>query len=337
MRRPPPQLRKQSRRGNPGRGTLCRGTARAGLTLAELSVSLAIIATLMVAIGSVMVLTGRAVGMTATQAFEAKTDDLLTQIASELRMALTVPVRTETTITFTVADRDGDLKPEKIQYEWGGKGTSLTRRVNDGPAVTLAPNVEQFRVGYILKTQAAAAPVEQVESPTTLLFAHTTGATSNHTMSLNAAVAQSINLGKADATSWSIDEVQFMAMRVSGSTTGKSWQVSICNDEGGKPAILSLLEPAQTIQMANVPSTAGWISVKFTNAVNLDPAKQYWFVVRQTVLTSTGSVVYDPASSNGGTDANGNLAQTALASIWTAQPARDMRIQVYGKYKHPAP
>src|SRR5678816_2381193 len=98
---------------------------RAGLTLAELSVSLAIIATLMVAIGSVMALTGRAVGMTAAQASESRIDDLVATMASEQRMALSVNDLTPTSITFTVADRNGDGQPDKISYYLSVDGTRL--------------------------------------------------------------------------------------------------------------------------------------------------------------------------------------------------------------------
>src|SRR5687768_10084630 len=137
---------------------------RAGLTLAELSVSLAVIATLMVAIGSVMILTGRAVGMTAAQAGEARIDDVVTQIASEARMSMTVPVRSETSITFTVADRDGDGLPEKIQYLWGGKGTALFRKVNDLQEVAVVQNVGKFRIGTLSKSAAAPGAGPQTET-----------------------------------------------------------------------------------------------------------------------------------------------------------------------------
>src|SRR6476620_10209149 len=91
---------------------------RAGLTLAEQSVSLAIVATLMVATGSVMVLTGRAVAITAAQASDARIDDVVATMASEQRMALTVTEQSSTALAFTVADRDGDGVPETIRYSY---------------------------------------------------------------------------------------------------------------------------------------------------------------------------------------------------------------------------
>ena len=113
---------------------------RAGLTLAELSVSLAVIATLMVAIASIMVLTGRAVGMTAAQASESRVDDVVATMASEQRMALSVNELTPTSITFTVADRNRDGQPEKISYTLSANG-KLLRTENGGTSEAVLANV----------------------------------------------------------------------------------------------------------------------------------------------------------------------------------------------------
>ena len=164
---------------------------RAGLTLAELSVSLAIIATLMVAIGSIMALTGRAVGMTASQAGESRIDDLVATMASEQRMALSVNELTPTSVTFTVADRNHDGVPEKIAYFLSSDG-KLMRQMNDATAVAILTDVTKFSLGWIPKVAAAAGPVPQVESTTDeLLFAHETGLTSGQSMSTTSWAAQS--------------------------------------------------------------------------------------------------------------------------------------------------
>ena len=61
------------------------------------------------------------------------------------------------------------------------------------------------------------------------------------------------------------------------------------------------------------------------------PTKQrYWIVVSQTQVTTTGSVSYDPASS----DINDPYAST-LSGIWTTYIGRDMKVRVYGRYKYP--
>ena len=308
---------------------------RAGLTLAELSVSLAVIATLMVAIGSVMVLTGRAVGMTASQATEAKIDDVLATIASEQRMALTITDLSPTTVTFTVADRDNDGFRETIKYSWAGPGQPLLRTYNAGTPKTVLAAVQKFQMGYLTKSAAGAMPVPEVESTTDqLLFAHETGGSNTHTMSLTTYCAQSFKPSlRADATSWRVTQVQIMATRT-GTGTGKSWTLSLCpTDALGKPNTLAPIE-TKTLPMTSLGASAGWSPIiAFTGAHNLDPTQRYWLVVSQGALTTTGSVVYDPSSS----DTADPFATSTLTTVWTTYPGRDMKIRVYGRYKYPQP
>ena len=310
---------------------------RAGLTLAELSVSLAVIATLMVAIGSVMVLTGRAVGLTASQASDARVDDVLTQIASEARMSLSVPVRSETSITFTVADRDLDGVPERIQYTWHGAGKALVRRVNDLKEVEILPSVALFKLGYVAKSAAPPAAGPQVESTVDgLLYSHEGGSGTAHGMSTNAWCAQSFvpNLN-AQATSWRVTQVQIHASRFSGSTTGKFWTVSLCPSDPvtGKPNLAGAVEQV-TLQMSSLTTGAAWSPVlSFTKVHDLTPGQRYWITVTQTAVTSTGSVSYDGATAS----AANPYASSAIAGVWTLNAARDMKIRVYGRYKYPAP
>ena len=313
---------------------------RAGLTLAELSVSLAVIATLMIAIGSVMVLTGRAVGMTATQADEARIDDVLSQIASEARMSLSVPVRSETSITFTVADRDRDGLPERIEYSWDGVDRPLMRRVNDAAAVRVLPRVANFRLAYVTKTAPDAAAGPQAESTTdTLVYSYESGTSFPHSMSINAATAQSIVADPKlppEATSWRVTQVQIHASRLSTTTmtSGKFWTLSLCpSDAAGKPDLAGALEQV-TFNVGSLTTTAAWSPViTFGQPHDLMRSQRYWIVITQSAVTGTGSVMYNPSSSV----ASEPFAATAIAGAWSLYPGRDMKIRVYGRYKYPAP
>lgn len=313
---------------------------RAGLTLAELSASLAIIATLMVAIGSVMVLTGRAVGISATQAAEVQVDDVVGTFASEHRLALTVTEWTPTSITFTVADRDGDGAPETIRYAWSGvAGDPLTRKLNDAVPAVIAKDVKQFQLGYLTQTAPAAAPAEVESTTDDLVYAYETGTTSNFAMSSTAWAAQGFipTLARSDATSWRVTQVQLMANRVSGSTTGKYWIVSVCPSDPltGKPNSLAPIEQ-QTLEMSSLTTSQGWSPlIPFTVITqNLDPSKRYWIVVSQSVLTTTGNVGFNGAS----TVTADPIATTSTAgTTWTTYTGRDMKIRIYGRYKYPSP
>lgn len=315
--------------------------SRRGLTLAELSVSLAVIATLMVAIGSIMLLAGRAVGMTAAQASEARIDDLVATIASEQRMALTVLERTDTSITFTVADRDGDGKPEKIQYYWSGVADApLMRRYNEQQEVAVVAKVKQFRLSATTKTASDPATAPQTESTTDeLLYAYETGTNQAHPMSQTSWPAQAVvaKLPRADATSWRVTRVQLVANKSSSASGSSKWTVSLCpSDALGAPNFLAPIEQ-QTIEMSKLTTTVAWTpstQLLFSGAHNLDPTKRYWIVVSQSVIASTGNVQYVPSST---VTADPYATTITAGGSWTLHTGRDMKIRVYGRYKYPAP
>ena len=341
MRRQPHQPRNPGRQApRPGAERRRRGMRRA-LTLAELSVSLAVIATLMVATGSIMVLTGRSVAITAAQAAEARTDDVLTTFAAEHRMALSVTERTPTSITFTVADRDGDGVPETIRYAWSGNaGDPLTRQVNGAAPVVVARDVRKFGLGYVSYTQPGPATVPQVESTTDqVVYSHEGGSTAAFTLSTSNWASQSFvaNLGRPDATSWRVTQVQVMGTRaLLGATATITVGLYPADADGKPPVPLPAAIEKRTVSALVLPSSTGWSQVVTFSDVNqaLAPTGRYCVIVSQSSLTGAGSVSLDASSS----DANGTLCQTTTAGgSWSKQTTRDMRIRVYGRYKYPAP
>lgn len=300
--------------------------------------SLAVIATLMVATGSIMILTGRTVSITAAQAAETVTDDVISTMASEHRMALTITERTLTSITFTVADRDGDGAPETIRYAWSGTpGDPLTRKLNAAAPAIVARDVRKFKLAYVTRTEAPAAPVPEVESTTDeVVYLHEGGATASFNMSTVAWCAQSFvpTLSRGDATSWRVTQVQIMGTRFPGATGTLTVRLFPA-DASGKPP-LGLLNPieSKTVSATALPTATGWSQViTFSNIdQNLSPTGRYCIVVSQSTLSATGSVSLDRTSS----DANGILLTTGTqGTSWSTPAGNDMRIKVLGRHKRP--
>lgn len=316
---------------------------RRGLTLAELTVSLGVIATLMVATGSIMVITGRAVAMSATHAAEARTDDVVSTIASDYRLAVSVIENTPTAITFTVADRDGDGVVETIRYAWSGTpGDPLTKQVNTAAPVVVARDVRKFNLRYLTKSTGPAGPVPQVETTTDEeVYAHSSGSSSAYAVSTTNHCAQYFipRINRADATSWRVTQVQFMAARASGSTTGRYWSVQLryANADGTPNMTREAIE-TKTLPMGSMATTMQWSPlIQFTNLnQDLDCDTGYCVVVTQTAaggVLSNGAVGYNGASS----DANGKWSASSTLTGWQPSGTRDMKVRVLGRYKYPAP
>lgn len=125
----------------------------AGFTLIELLVSIAIMAVLVAGIASAIMLATRAAEGAGQPAVQAEAARLIDQMTTDLALTLSFSERTATAVTFTVPDRDDDEAPETIRYAWSGvPGDPLTRTYEGGEAMTIAENVHQFNLTYLLKT-----------------------------------------------------------------------------------------------------------------------------------------------------------------------------------------
>ena len=146
---------------------------RLGFTLIELVVGLVISTVLVVALGSAVVITSKAIpDSQSPEKTVLDTTRLLPDITQELRYALRVFDRTSTAVKFTVADRDGDTKQETIRYEWSGTvGDPLTRQYNGGTISNVAENLHEFELLY--ETEMVTETIEfEVESTEVVLASY---------------------------------------------------------------------------------------------------------------------------------------------------------------------
>jgi Tfp pilus assembly protein PilV len=125
-------------------------------TLVEAMISMVVVAIILGAVSSLMLLTTRQVNATTGGSANLSKAALLSeQIAAELSVAKSVTERTAAAITLTVPDRNSDGQDETIRYAWSGvPGDPLTRKYNNGTPANVAENVCSFNLDYLLKTVA---------------------------------------------------------------------------------------------------------------------------------------------------------------------------------------
>lgn len=119
-------------------------------TLIELVMCTLIAATLMMGIGSTMLVSVRALpqGDSASSA-TLTASPIVDQLAMELQNAVTINSRSATMVEFTVADRDGDEVVETLRWEWSGTaGDPLTRQYNGADPVALLEGVQALTLTY---------------------------------------------------------------------------------------------------------------------------------------------------------------------------------------------
>lgn len=125
-----------------------------GYTLIEVLLSLGIVSLILAATVSMLFVAQQAVASGADSAGRVSRESRAMQmILLDVSLAKGFTERTDRAVTMTVPDRTGDDRDETIRYAWSGtSGDPLTRQVNGGPVVVLAPNVYQLRLTYLLRT-----------------------------------------------------------------------------------------------------------------------------------------------------------------------------------------
>lgn len=129
-------------------------TARDGFTLVEMSVSLAITSVLVVGLASAIIVSSRSLEVASGDARnETNVEQVLQQICDELRIATMLFEVKPGTVAFQVPDRDGDLTPEIIAYNWSGKaGDALYRTYNNGSPAVVASGVHELDFTLVSRT-----------------------------------------------------------------------------------------------------------------------------------------------------------------------------------------
>jgi len=127
-----------------------RKRARHGYTLLELTISMPLLAMLMLGIASAISLSARSLpdGKTMSSAVVSVAGPL-DQLGLELSYATAISARSPSDITFTTPDRNGNGSAEILRYRWGGTaGDPLLRTVQGGSDEAILASVQQFTLTY---------------------------------------------------------------------------------------------------------------------------------------------------------------------------------------------
>jgi len=143
------------------------------VSLLETVAAVAAASTLLLGLGSAMLLAGRALPDTRSPTAQTVAGaEAIESVVAELQYAVSINQRSGRMMEFTVADRGGDATPDVIRYEWSGTaGAPLTRKYNTGAAVEVLANVQDFDLTYDLQTISTQIP-QANESAETLLIGY---------------------------------------------------------------------------------------------------------------------------------------------------------------------
>jgi prepilin-type N-terminal cleavage/methylation domain-containing protein len=268
-----------------------RGALRRGFTILELVLSLGILAILMVAAESAVLLASRAIpNNTSVPTLSVRSRQGLDGLNSELMFAKTVTELGPRAITFTIADRTGDGAPETLRYAWSGTpGDPVTRQYQTNPALgisaaTAVPVVDKvynFALGY--DRRKVSAPPSATESAETLLYSNDPdpsllggllgGGLADMGITSTVSVTQPFKPTTltSTATGWRVTRVKYKA-KSNGTTVGQ-YNVQIFNSSGGGTVSGSAVDGVSA-QEASLATTYNWQTVTFTQTKTVPAANE---------------------------------------------------------------
>ena len=303
---------------------------QAGVTLVEVVASVCILSVLLAAMGSGILIASRAAEITA-QASAKDAKEAIARIAADLQVALTFSERTDTAVTFTVPDRNGDDLPETIRYAWPAvAGEAITREYNGAAPVTLAEDVHFFGLSYLLETTSPSGPVEQ-ESQELVLMHHDNApggnfqAAGTNTMDW---VAQYFKPAlPTNTVSWTITRVQFRAK-----SKGKKSGTIRVGVSAADAALKPTGEPLESVLVAEstLGKSFGTEEISFGALAGLDPAAGYCLTFAGLHPSPCGEVQWERDGSPMTAETH-FMTSTDGGATWSApNDTQDLRFWVYG-------
>jgi prepilin-type N-terminal cleavage/methylation domain-containing protein len=326
---------------------------RLGFTLVELAVSLSVVGILLGAMGSIVIVAGKAVPESKSSSratFEAQ--DALALMSSELRGARTVTELTANAVTFTVADRNGDGTDETIRYYWAGSpGTpGAVRRVYNGVEADLVPNVSTFSLTGDKTSTTTTQTVNSTTTSAEMVLASFTSYPSGTTTTKNFGVegtASSFNGWGAEyfmptgipanATKVNITKV-LVQMKQNGGSQTNYIEVRKAVGGGSKFPQSTAIGTPYAFTDASLGTSYAWVIATFSDVSSTSLTQDYCLVVH-AAGSSVNSYLYALYNSSAPSDTPTMSWSNNSGSAWLPSSnanQQDIPFYVYGTYQTPS-
>ena len=320
----------------PGSGA-ARRSCRPGLTLIEMTVSVAVVSILMVSMSSAILLAGKALPDASSSSLTAvAATGIADNIATELLTAVSVTQNSPTMIEFTV-DRSG--ASHTIRYEWSGTpGDPLTRRYDSAPAVNILEDVQGFTLTYQTKDGTSTSTGEVTSDEIILAsfngWPGTTAQEQNSGLDSAGWAGQFFSADMPDgARKLQVTRV-LLKMRQGARGAGVTFTVGIHGATGGgnpEPQAAPI-GTVVTKPGSYLPASYEWREFLFSDVTINNPNKEYVIVVK-------GSSVGNPPFTDGDVLRlyAAQAPENGSQAVWTldAGGSWEPRTNFQHRYDHP--
>lgn len=266
---------------------------RRGISLIEVTVSIAAASVLVVAIGSVIVLSSKSLPQNSHLTFTALTAGAVSeQLAEELRYAIAVTEMDAKAVTFAVPDRTGDAAAETIRYAWDGAGGGTLTRTFNGVSTAVATGVQDFKLDYSKRKVTTNSSTNVVVDSGEVLLASFSSWPGITVVPSQMAVGTAVWIAegfKIDQVVFPPDTTKVEILRVElrlrrPSSGANNMTVAIHNPSVSNAQIphTNVVGNVSTVAPAALTTSFAWINVPMTGVVFPGPVLDLFIVMKGT-------------------------------------------------------
>ena len=291
--------------------------SRAGFTLIEIIVSMAILTIVLGGLTSVLMLVSRAMPQGDRAASELKRSAALDVLAEDLTLALDKPAIVAGEIRFSVSDRTGDGLPETIAYAIDE--VTLTRTQNAAAPRSLLDGVESL--GLTTATTTSSRTTEPTSTVGSVLALWST-TRSTLTVHEGATYLQPFIPQTGAADRMRITRIRLHAAQgsfvVAGDPDEDEWiSVAIHRLDALRSPIAPPIAEVE-LHPSRLAATAQWIDLPVGVSTEIETGDWLGILVRTGLASSQGPVLSRQTSdSDGGAAGSLMLQIPMIAPLWT--------------------
>jgi len=255
--------------------------AQGAFTLLEMVMSMAVLAVILGAVGSAMLISAKILprdGDALDGAIRAR--EAARRIADELSIATLIIEASDKTVTFDVPDRDSNGVPERIGFSWSGTPGDPIMMTMNGQTSILEEGVRKLELAYRREMRSTESAGTAAESGTNELLSSWSGPTVSQVL-IRSTLQPSVSVtprGTGGATHYRVTSVRLFLGRASAidSTVGVQLKNPTATGAPGSTILASA-----TILESALPASPGWVTVAFTGTTPTPIDTATWIVLRR--------------------------------------------------------
>jgi type II secretory pathway pseudopilin PulG len=327
-----------------------RTRRRRGFTLIEAVISASVFGVLSLGMVGALSIVAKASPRVDTAAKARTTaNTALSDLCTELRYMTSLRSVSQTSIEFTVKDRDGEGGDEVIRYDWAGSGSPLVRTYN-GVAVDVIPAVHTFSLGTTTTrttvTRSATSSVSSGEvrlakwngwllvlTPTLTQFSLTGSAWVQSYFKLD-----EVNL-PANMTKLQLTKLR-VTLKKSSAPTGTTVSAGIYSSltAGGPKPSTTQIGSTSSLPVSSLPASfSGLVDFPLTGVTFSTEPAELNFVLKGSGTAAGFAQYYNSILATGDTPVV--LMSTDSGASWTPTKnthQNDIPFEIWGSYEYPS-